>query len=786
MPNSAPRRACDVPARPGGATLVALLLAAALAGIVAPERADAATATFVSTANGRSVSGVKNGNPRSVGFAGTFNVQIDGTPPNVEAYCVDIDNGIAPGDTVPQAPVDYPSEVLFILNNAFPQPNAIGTPLPSANDEAAAVQCAIWSYTDNMVCNTPASVGARAAEIVTAANAAGPQIPTAVPHVLEVTPAAATNVLPGDTTHAVTATLRDGDGNPLAGFTIGLQVVSGPAAGFSDGGPSPVLSSTYGNVVAGTDTIQATTTFTVPTGQKFKAAGKQGIVLAGDPVSGAVTGTASKSWVTPQCGNGVTEPGEQCDDGNQSNDDQCTNACQSKRCGDGFQQPGEQCDDGNQNANDACKNDCTPNVCGDQIVDPGAEQCDDGNQMNDDGCSNACTSPVCGDGIVQTGEECDDGNQVDGDACTNACTDAACGDGVVGPGEECDDGNQGNLDACTNACDEARCGDGFTQPGEQCDDGNQVDGDACTNACTAPACGDGIVQAPEECDDGNQVNDDNCTNACKDAVCGDGVVGPGEECDDGNQVNDDNCTNACEDAVCGDGIVGPGEQCDDGNQVDGDGCSAQCQLGYCGDGAVNQQSEQCDDGNNLAGDGCSPTCQLSEICTDQQDDDGDGKVDCDDPECGCLNITPVCNHPCPARISFKPKGPDRLQLQVSFTPTQAIDPAAVNLGVTLTNANGIVYAGSLLPGDLEKKGKLWLFRDPSAVKGPGIRDGLQIVRIRTKDHVSYRVDLKANSALLEQLATLPDMTIQLVVGNEAFQKAATWEQLKSGWRVHLQ
>ena len=36
-------------------------------------------------------------------------------------------------------------------------------------DEAAAVQCAIWSYTDNMVCDTPSNVGARAAELLAGA-----------------------------------------------------------------------------------------------------------------------------------------------------------------------------------------------------------------------------------------------------------------------------------------------------------------------------------------------------------------------------------------------------------------------------------------------------------------------------------------------------------------------------------------------------------------------------------------------------------------------------------------
>ena len=639
-----------------------LTTAIAAALVLVSSSAFAATATFTSLANGRSVSGLQNGSPRSLGYAGTFNIQIDGVPPTREAYCVDINNGIGGGDVIPQAPVDYPGEVLFILNNAFPQTNTIGTPLGAAADEAAAVQCAIWSYTDNMVCDTPSNVGARAAEIVAAANAAGPQSLGVVPQSFDMSPASATNFLPGDTSHTVTATLRDGDGNALSGFTIGLSVISGPGTGNSTSGASPSQALTYSNSTAGNDTIRATTSYTVPTGQKFKVAGKQGIVLAGEPTNGTITGTATKSWVTPQCGNGVVEGGEECDDGNQVNTDACTNACLNKRCGDGYVQSGEQCDDGNQNQNDACKNNCTNNVCGDQIVNPDTEECDDGNTVNNDGCTNLCKSPLCGDGIKQTGEQCDDGNQV-------------------------------NNDACTNACENARCGDGIT---------------------------------------------------------------------------------------------GPGEQCDDGNQADGDGCSATCQLPYCGDGAVNQPSEQCDDGNNLSGDGCSPTCQLSEICTDQTDNDGDGRVDCDDTDCGCLVTVKACGHPCPARISFKPTAPDRLQFQVNVTPTQMIDPANINVGIALTNANGIVYAAQLFPGDLKRQGKLWMFRDATAAKGAGIRDGLQVVRVRTKDHVTYRFDVKANSDLLQQLATLPVMTIQLVVGSDAFQQTATWDPLRNGWKVNLQ
>ncbi len=49
------------------------------------------------------------------------------------------------------------------------------------------------------------------------------------------------------------------------------------------------------------------------------------------------------------------------------------------------------------------------------------EQCDDGNNVDNDGCTNACQLPRCGDGILQNGEKCDDGNNVDNDACSSEC-----------------------------------------------------------------------------------------------------------------------------------------------------------------------------------------------------------------------------------------------------------------------------------------------------------------------------------------------------------------------------
>ncbi|HSC89988.1 MAG TPA: DUF4215 domain-containing protein [Polyangiaceae bacterium] len=167
---------------------------------------------------------------------------------------------------------------------------------------------------------------------------------------------------------------------------------------------------------------------------------------------------------TPNCANGVRDPDEACDDGNQTNGDGCWGNCRGldpgftcptpgelcepfARCGDGIVSFPEQCDDGASAAGDGCaanckfeigyvcepgedgKSSCRPTDCGDGIIE-GTETCEDGNREPFDGCSSlciaepncatgACTSS-CGDGIV-LGEECDDGNRIDGDGCSKEC-----------------------------------------------------------------------------------------------------------------------------------------------------------------------------------------------------------------------------------------------------------------------------------------------------------------------------------------------------------------------------
>ena len=394
-------------------------------------------------------------------------------------------------------------------------------------------------------------------------------------------------------------------------------------AGSESEGSSGLMTSTGEPGTSGAPTTGPSTTTGTPT-TGMSATGTS------DPTTGGSTTSGTTGAPDPVCGDGVVDPGEQCDDGPNNGPGKACNAmCQANACGDGDVGPDEQCDDGADNGDtNSCKLDCTNNVCGDGKVGPG-EGCDDGNQVDDDECSNTCVPASCGDGVVAPTEQCDDGNADNTDACTAACTNAACSDGFVQPGvgEECDAGvdNADNA-ACTTQCKDNVCGDGavFNGPGgaEACDDGvENGPGKTCNAMCQLNVCGDGDKGPSEECDDGNLVDGDGCSAACVLEACGNKIVDPGEGCDDGQDGDQDNgCTDICQPPKCGDGFQQASlmEQCDQGGANSNAGaCTLMCKSAFCGDGLIRAGVEQCDDGqgNNGPGKACNAMCKAN-VCGD--------------------------------------------------------------------------------------------------------------------------------------------------------------------------
>ncbi|PMD57550.1 uncharacterized protein K444DRAFT_29930 [Hyaloscypha bicolor E] len=190
------------------------------------------------------------------------------------------------------------------------------------------------------------------------------------------------------------------------------------------------------------------------------------------PLNGVYGSGCSKDCqLCGYCGDGKIddEAGEQCDNGYLLNGTpgnpcsaNCTlNTCEYK-CGNGIVEPGEQCDDGPNNGKkgDKCSSKCewVDCSCGNGITE-WPELCDDGdlNGSNSSYCTIDCKwkedcgnphPPTCGDGIVQWPETCDMGwrNGQPGSNCSTDCqpcdsSPPKCGDGHKDPGEECDDGS---------------------------------------------------------------------------------------------------------------------------------------------------------------------------------------------------------------------------------------------------------------------------------------------------------------------------------------------------------
>lgn len=312
--------------------------------------------------------------------------------------------------------------------------------------------------------------------------------------------------------------------------------------------------------------------------------------------------TTSFSNPAPVCGNGVEEPGEFCDDGNQNNGDECTNTCQIASCGDGFIKAGaEACDDGNTHDFDQCSSTCTiPPACldgidndGDGFTDyPDDMGCDTHHDTHEEEPSLPGTST--GKIVIQlktvpetiaaqifpfksSGNGIPANFQLDTDALTSS------------PGLTQSFNNLRKTIyriseiVPTGFSLESIICDGGHPPGMGSDVLIQLSPDE-TVTCEFTNrklnfCGNGIRELLatgwESCDDGNTIDADSCTNACKYATCGDKLVRtdlvngqPAELCDDGQymsngSIDNDGCGNDCRN------LVSPGNRISwECNQVD--------------------------------------------------------------------------------------------------------------------------------------------------------------------------------------------------------------------------
>jgi cysteine-rich repeat protein len=174
-----------------------------------------------------------------------------------------------------------------------------------------------------------------------------------------------------------------------------------------------------------------------------------------DSLTDADGDVSSEEMPTAECGNGILEVTEDCDDGDDNSDavpDACRSDCTDPGCGDDVRDSEEECD-----SDDTGGLSCEDLGMG---FTGGTLLCSDDCHLVTDHCL------ICGNGTLETGEECDGeifyvsecedlGYQPGGSlSCRDDCmldTSGCCGDLMIGADEQCDDGNTVEWDGC-NSC----------------------------------------------------------------------------------------------------------------------------------------------------------------------------------------------------------------------------------------------------------------------------------------------------------------------------------------------
>jgi hypothetical protein len=451
-----------------------------------------------------------------------------------------------------------------------------------------------------------------------------------------------------------------------------------------------------------------------------------------------------------------------------------------------------------------------PAVCTDGFFCNGIEICDPFN-----GCEVGIPFD-CSDGILCTFDSCD----FTIDDCVSVPTDSACNNGLYCDGVEtcdplldcmpdpvpvCDD----NIDCTDDVCDEASftcsavandlyCVNDFYCDGDEtcsvlngCQPGTDVDCTGSTVGCQTGFCN----ELTDSC--ATMPDDLACQN---DALC-DGIESCGATgvCDPGTPLDCTGLTSVCGTGFCDELSGGceilvqaDGTSCDDGDPCStGDTCDGGICVGsgsMCGDGFI--------DG------GCGEECDPpgGESCDAMEDLDSDNLFACEDPDCcdalvidcgaSCQNIAP-CLRVAPAvgalRISSGVLDKLKIRGSIDLPDSSIVNPIEDGFIIGLTTDTGLIYKGTLLPGDLAERSRgprRYKFKDKLAKVGQGVRDGILVAKIRVRDGdvpPTYSFKVKAVAEL--SAATNASIAIHVIGVEDAAVVRPNWRFTNFGWKL---
>jgi len=368
-----------------------------------------------------------------------------------------------------------------------------------------------------------------------------------------------------------------------------------------------------------------------------------------------------------------------------------------------------------------------PGVCGDTVVSPG-EQC----ERNADCGAGICVDCSCQSATTTTTTtassstttttvppECDD--------------DADCNHGSVDGAFVCEDGH------CVPACDEdSDCIQGSPQGAFVCDDGH----------CVPP------------CDADSDCNQDSTSGAF---VCVDGHCVPGGSSTTSTTTTTTSTSTSSHSSTTSTNTTTTSTSLA-GCRSDDD-----CPVGRCVDGVCTPECEDnadCNVGSPTGALVCvDGRCQGGEVCDDCTDNDGDGLVDFEDPDC-CSQAAGVRFEMQPKKGRFRQVAPQVARLLLKGALARSglgtmIDPPSQQISVQIRNQSGEVLCARIPAGKFRKTKKGFRYARKKSPLPVELGRNLDGVRVKVSKNGQVRFRVKGRKA---QLTTPAEGTLEVTVG----------------------